>query len=158
MEEHLQQLPQSVRSKRAPGTRIVVGAGAAVLIAVFFGVSSQKEVKAANFFFPSEGKESLAPSRNLSIPSQSPTPSSRSPSGTLASARVLPRRNWMCWAMCASKAPAAAWSLRTDRLSIIALSSSVLRGHRGSRGRRGQPGQSVLRDQQGRPVLREQVA
>jgi hypothetical protein len=56
MEEHLQQLRQSVRKKRAPGTRIVVGAGAAVLLAVFFGISSQKEVDAANFFFPIKGE------------------------------------------------------------------------------------------------------
>ena len=55
MEEHPQQLPKSVRKKRAPGTRIVVGAGAAVLVAVFFGISSQQEVKAANFFFPIKG-------------------------------------------------------------------------------------------------------
>ncbi len=56
MEEHLQQLPQSLPKKHAPGTRIVVGAGAAVLIAVLFGLSSQKEVKAANFFFPIKGE------------------------------------------------------------------------------------------------------
>jgi hypothetical protein len=56
MKEHPQQLPQSGRKKRAPGTRIGVAAGAAVLIAVLLGLSSQKEVKAANFFFPIKGE------------------------------------------------------------------------------------------------------
>ena len=56
MEEHLQQLPQSGRKKRAPGTRIGAAAGAAVLIAIFFGISSQKEVKAANLFLPLKGE------------------------------------------------------------------------------------------------------
>jgi hypothetical protein len=56
MREHLHQFPKLVRKKRAPGTRIVAGAGAAVLLAVFFGLSSQTEVKAANFFFPIKGE------------------------------------------------------------------------------------------------------
>lgn len=56
MEEHLQQLPQSGRKKRAPGTRIGAAAGAAVLIAIFFGISSQKKVKAANLFLPLKGE------------------------------------------------------------------------------------------------------
>lgn len=56
MKEHPPQFPKLVRKKRAPGTRIVAGAGAAVLLAVFFGLSSQMEVKAANFFFPIKGE------------------------------------------------------------------------------------------------------
>ena len=55
MEKHLQQTPQSGRMKRAPGIRIGVAASAAVLIAVLLGVSSQKQVQAANFFFPIRG-------------------------------------------------------------------------------------------------------
>jgi hypothetical protein len=53
---NLQQSPHSGRKKRAPGIRIGVAASAAVLIAVLLGVSSQKQVQAANFFFPIRGE------------------------------------------------------------------------------------------------------
>lgn len=56
MEEHIQQSPQSVRKKRASGTRIGVAAGAAALVAVLLGVSGLKPVQAANFFFPIKGE------------------------------------------------------------------------------------------------------
>jgi hypothetical protein len=56
MEKHLQPLPPSGRKKRAPGTRIAVAGGAAVLIAVLLGVAGQNRVQAANFFFPIKGE------------------------------------------------------------------------------------------------------
>jgi hypothetical protein len=55
MEQHLQPLSKSARSKRATGKSVGVAAGAAVLVAVIFGVSGQKQVQAANFFFPIRG-------------------------------------------------------------------------------------------------------
>lgn len=56
MEKHLQQLPPAVRRKRGTGAKVGVAAGAAVLVAALFGVSGQKQVQAANFFFPIKGE------------------------------------------------------------------------------------------------------
>ena len=56
MEKHLQQLPPAGRRKRRTGAKVGVAAGAAVLVAALFGVSGQRQVQAANFFFPIKGE------------------------------------------------------------------------------------------------------
>jgi hypothetical protein len=56
MKEHSQQYPRPERKKCVPGTRIGIAAGAAVLVAFLVGLSGQREIKAANLFFPIKGE------------------------------------------------------------------------------------------------------
>jgi collagen triple helix repeat protein len=56
MDKHLEQQPQSGRNKHTPGIRIGVASAAAAFVAVVLGLSSQKQVQAANFFFPIRGE------------------------------------------------------------------------------------------------------
>jgi hypothetical protein len=56
MDKHLQKSPPAGRRKHGAGAKVGVAAGAAVLVAALFGISGQKQVQAANFFFPIKGE------------------------------------------------------------------------------------------------------
>jgi hypothetical protein len=56
MTKQLEQVPQSSRSKPKSAFRIGAASVGAALVALFLAASTQKEVKAANFFFPLKGE------------------------------------------------------------------------------------------------------